>query len=142
MTSIRRSLLVYFLLLSLGSLAAVSWLAFRSARATLQEKAEATRNLVLAQHRQRTEETRTTFDRRLLDRARQLGAALSREGANPNESLNTLGILGVPLTPAGPLHGPIWGMEGMSPALVGKIHRMRPIDTFFAVEEGVADENL
>src|SRR3954464_14083856 len=106
MKSIRRSLLVYFLLLGLGSLSAVSWLAFRSARATLQEKAESTGHLVLAQHRQRTEETRTNFDRRLLERARQLGAALSREGANPNESLNTLGILGVPLLPAGALQGP------------------------------------
>ncbi|MBX9678312.1 MAG: HAMP domain-containing protein [Gemmataceae bacterium] len=141
MKSIRRSLLVYFLLLGLGSLTAVSWLAFRSARSTLEEKVESTRNLILAQHRQHVEDARSAFDRRLLERARQLGTTLSREGLSPNESLNALGLLGMPVLPAGPLHGPLWALEGMSPWMTNRLHRMRPIDMFFLVEDGAADDS-
>lgn len=140
MKSIRRSLVFYFLLLALGSLGAISWLAFRSARSTLQEKAESTRNLVLAQHRQRTDEAHTAFDRRLLDRARHLGTSLSREGASPSEMFNVLGVLGLPLAPQGPLNSPLWLAEGLSPAMATKVHRMRPIDSFFPMEEAGPDD--
>jgi signal transduction histidine kinase len=141
MKSIRRSLLFYFLLLGLGSLTAVSWLAFRSARSTLEEKAASARDLVLAQHRQHVEDARTAFDRRLLDRARQLGTTLSREGLNPNESLNALGLLGLPVLASGPLHGPLWAFEGMHPWMTNRLHRMRPIDSFFMVEDGTMDDS-
>jgi heavy metal sensor kinase len=114
MRSIRLSLVVYFLLLLGGVLAAVSGLVYRTSAEALQGKEVSTRKLLTTQYEDRCKEIRERFDQQLKDRARTLAASAKVLTKNNYESLNSLGVLGAALSPSGHLFTPLWAHEGMS----------------------------
>lgn len=74
MKSIRWSLIVYFLILGGAALLAVSSFAYQAARQTVQDKDEATEQLLRAQFEQKSKEVRKGLDDELLAQASLLHA--------------------------------------------------------------------
>lgn len=116
MSSIRLSLIVYFLLLLAAALGAVSLFVYQTTHNTLTAKREATRQLLQAQYAYRSQEVRDQFDKALLNRVRTL-ATLTRSQSQMSRAGNVrflpTGLLGACAVPQGHFLVPLWLAEAI-----------------------------
>lgn len=105
MKSIRRSLVLYFLVLLAGALGAVSVLAYHTAQQTLQAKEEIRKKLLETQYRDRCREESAKLDNALLTQAHTLvslaESQLEWERLRRQRVLPVAALLNVALTPTG-----------------------------------------
>src|SRR4051794_26915433 len=92
MRSIRRSLIVYFLLLMTAALGAVSWLAYQTTAQALHARQLDPQTLTRAQSQPGCDEARAALDRRLLRQAQTI-ASMARDVSLRYEPLYPLGAL-------------------------------------------------
>jgi len=72
MKSIRRSLIVYFLVLMTAALGAVSWFSYRMTEQSLRQRQRDAQKMIQAQYETRSTAERTDLDRRILRQARAM----------------------------------------------------------------------
>jgi heavy metal sensor kinase len=72
MKSIRRSLIVYVLVLLTAALAAVSWFSYSATAHSLQKRREDSQRLIQSQCKARSDAVRDELDRRILEQARTM----------------------------------------------------------------------
>jgi heavy metal sensor kinase len=138
MSSIRLSLLIFFLALSAGALSVVSALAYENTRLALEDKRASTRHLLTTKHDDAVRAVREELDERLLRRAQTLaGMAQAQSGVRAPVELNPLGVLGAAQAPFGHLLVPTWMAEGVEGLMA---HRFRRPHAFIKIS--YADEIL
>jgi heavy metal sensor kinase len=113
MKSIRLSLVVYFLLLLIAVLGAVSWFVHQLAAGALDERYKAAQDLVRSQYAAHCSELQAGFDRRVLRQAHYV-AAMSRTSVHV-EAAYPAGLIGVAMVPQPHLHVWLWLNEGIAP---------------------------
>jgi signal transduction histidine kinase len=99
MKSIRHTLIVYFLVLVTGALAAVSWSSYRTTAHALRERQNDSRKLIETQCDVRSQEVRAALDRRISQQA--VSMAETRLSSLNYEPIHAAGLLGVALTTQG-----------------------------------------
>jgi len=109
--SIRWSLVVYFVGLLSLALGGASWLAYHSARATLEDKQSAVLLLLENRYQNRCSEERASLDQALLQQALALAGRVQIEvdwSSARYRSYHVLGFLTAPGVPYGPLTALPW----------------------------------
>lgn len=127
MGSIRLSLILYFLVLLLGTLGLVSVLVYQSAERSLQEKKVSMREAMQARYEERCREERAKLDEALLADARNLASLvkLRFQGINPRvQPLLSLGVLSAALAPQGHLHFPFWLGQGLKSKINYQVYQL------------------
>jgi heavy metal sensor kinase len=113
-TSIRRSLLVYFLALEALVLGAVSLFVYETTQQTLQAKAATNRELLLAQYKDRRREEKVRLESGLAAQAHTLASlALAQQDwrAVPFQSVQIFGLLTASPSPFHYVQVPLWVAE-------------------------------
>ena len=113
MRSIRRSLVICFLVLSGLALGAVSLLVYQTTERTLEAKQEAIRQLLLAQHDQRCRQAHIDLDEQLKSQAISLAREAQISYRSGRIQGNPLEYLLAPFSPGGVLTAPMWHVEGV-----------------------------
>src|SRR5579884_380377 len=112
MRSIRLSLLVYFLLLLVVALGAVSALVYGITYRAIQDKKASTQHLLKAQYEHRKDAIKDEFDNRILHRAQTLAnLAKSQWKRVPFPELNGLSLLSAMRAPTGYALVPLCAVE-------------------------------
>jgi signal transduction histidine kinase len=126
MRSLRLSLTVYFLALSIAALGTAAAFVYGLATQTLEDKRRTTAKLIDAQYREscRVEEARR--DEALLFQAQTL-ARLTQFQFDRSQirlrELHALGVLSTALAPAGHVLTPSWALQGMRSQFFFDLHR-------------------
>src|SRR5688572_28536594 len=107
MKSIRRSLIVYFLLLLTVALGAVSWTSYRSTAQALRAHQSESKQRLMGQYDARSQAAHTELDQHILRQARTL-ANMSRSVIVHSEGLLPFGAVGAAMMPNGHMQIPIW----------------------------------
>jgi heavy metal sensor kinase len=122
-TSIRRSLVVYFLALEAIVLGAVSISVYETTQRTLKAKEATNRELLLTQHKDRCHEEQMKLRADLAAQARTLASlaqAMLDFRQTPWQPLQGLaGLYGAGLNPYGYLQLPLWGAETRPNGAIG-----------------------
>jgi heavy metal sensor kinase len=118
MRSIRLSLVVYFLALLACAVGAAAWLAYQTCDETLQQKKEAARKLIDAQHDENCRQERSRLDDQLLNEAQSLARQTQTllDWPRMHERERELGMLALgawALTPNLHLTAPVWAAQAV-----------------------------
>ena len=101
MRSIRQSLILYFLLLTTGALAAVSWFSYRTTTVSLRERERDSRMLIEAQCETNCKAVRDDFDRRLRQQALRLASLSQSMYVHAESQFALFGMIGAAALPNG-----------------------------------------
>lgn len=124
MTSIRLSLIAYFLLILAVALGAVMGLLYQTTADALHQKKVATESLLFDQNKRRTRDLVEQYDRQLLQRAQFLARlAQSQWDRRARQGVYSIGAIGAPTGAQGYLLLPLWMEEGVEGPLVRRLHR-------------------
>lgn len=130
MKSIRLSLLVYFLILLTGALAAISWFSYRTTAQSLHRRKLDSCRLIEAQCEMQIESARTALDRRLVRQAHSVVNRSHSMFVHAEPLWNHLGIFGAVTMPGFHLSIPIWLEQNMGKTVPVDIYRAQPLSMY------------